>query len=178
MRWCLVIVFMAQTFVYAQEETFTYADHSQLQWEDFKATPKLHSQYHANTNSGFSYSWSYSKTNGEITLEYDVFSTFYPYSSWVHPDHKNAELLAHEQAHFDISELHARKLRKAMDVYKPGRSIRNDLRIIYNDIEAKRVKMQKLYDAESEHSQNEQGELKWQTFIIAELKRLDAYAKD
>jgi hypothetical protein len=159
------------------QQKISYDDHSVLTWEDFKGEPVFDSEFHANTNSGFSYSWSYKTSNGEVDLQYEVYSTFYPNGSWVHPDYKTEKLLKHEQAHFDISEIHARKLRKAMQAYTPGRSIRKDLQKLYNDIELQRVEMQGEFDLESAHSMNLEAEQKWQLRIAKELEKLKDYTK-
>lgn len=37
-----------------------------------------------------------------------------PKQSWVKPDRKTPELLRHEQGHFDIGEIYARKIRTAL----------------------------------------------------------------
>lgn len=172
------ILLITALAINAQEPSFSYEELPVLGWEDFRGEPDLNSTFHANTNSGFSYSWSYSTSNGEMDLEYEVFSTFYPNLSWVHPEHKVDALLKHEQLHFDISELHARKLRKAMSTYKPGQSIRKDLKNLYTRIEKERVTMQNNFDRETNHSTNKVEEAKWQAFVKAELEKLEAFAKD
>jgi predicted secreted Zn-dependent protease len=44
----------------------------------------------------------------------DVAAFFSPSGSWVKLDAKSPELLRHEQGHFDMAELYALKLRKAI----------------------------------------------------------------
>lgn len=146
-----------------------------LDWADFKAVPKQNIPYEANTNSGISFSWNYSNESGEPVLEYEVNTNFYPEKSWVKEVEDNHYLLAHEQLHFDISELHARKLRKAIDDYKMGRNIRRELNLLYENIEKQRVQMQNQFDVETNHSQNKYAEAKWQHFITEELKDLEDY---
>src|SRR5688500_2401651 len=41
-----------------------------------------------------------------------VTTTFYRRNSWVKDEGRNKHVLQHEQLHFDIAELHARKLRR------------------------------------------------------------------
>ena len=178
MRNLVVFCFLILGYTnYCQDELrYTYSEHPKLTWEDFKAEPKTSSQFQANTNSGFSYSWSYSSNNGEMKLTYDVYSTFYPNRSWVDPEHKTAKLLAHEQLHFDISELHARKLLKALSEYKLGRNIRQDLKSIYTKIEKERIAMQQSFDKESNHSLNAEEEQRWQNFIAKELQNLEQFS--
>jgi hypothetical protein len=47
-------------------------------------------------------------------LDIDVAAFFSPSGSWVKPEGKTPELLRHEQGHFDMAELYALRLRKAI----------------------------------------------------------------
>jgi hypothetical protein len=51
----------------------------------------------------------------ETALDVRVEVEFYPNSSWVKPGRKSTELLKHEQGHFDLTELYARKAEKQYD---------------------------------------------------------------
>ncbi|WP_251738945.1 DUF922 domain-containing protein [Gramella sp. AN32] len=148
-----------------------------LTWDDFKASPDPESPFAANTNSGISFTWNYSTSKGQPELIHQVFSNFYPQYSWVKSSEKDAYLLAHEQAHFDISEIYARKLRKALQEYEIGRNIRRDLNGIYQKMEKQRDVMQRKFDKETDHSENTEAEMKWRKFITTELERLEAYSK-
>lgn len=159
-----------------QNEKLAWQENRPLSWEDFKANPDETSDYAANTNSGIKYSWNYSTASGKPVLEHEVTTYFHPERSWVKPEEQDAYLLAHEQLHFDISELHARKLRKAIGEYEIGRNIRLDLKRIYNRIEAERKSMQDQFDRETSHSQNRQAEMSWRKFIISELQKYAAFA--
>ena len=148
-----------------------------LSWEDFRAKPDASSPFAANTNSGISFNWNFSTENAKPKLFHEVFSNFYPEYSWVKSSEKDKYLLAHEQAHFDISEIFARQLRKALKEYKISRNIRRDLNAIYHKTEKQRDQMQKKFDHETAHSENTEEERRWRIFIAAELKRLEAYSK-
>ena len=93
-----------------------------LQWEDFQDTPDAANPFHANTSSGLSYSWSLKTSIKGSELNYQVESFFNPDLSWVKPGKESLHLLAHEQLHFDITELHARKLRAAMEAFEVGKA--------------------------------------------------------
>ncbi len=113
---------------------------------------------------------------GKNDFQYEVQSNFYPGNSWVKPDKKDAYLLAHEQLHFDISELHARKLRKALEEYKLTKNVKQDLQKIYKTIETERHEMQQKFDQESRHSMQKDAEEKWQRFVRAELEKYEDFA--
>ena len=178
MKWfcfILFLLFSAENSFSQDQVKIEWEEGETLSWADFKATPKKGVAYEANTNSGISFSWSYSTESGQPVLKYEVVTNFFPLLSWVKEAEEDEYLLGHEQLHFDISELHARKLRKAIDEYEPGRSIRRDLNTLYEKIEKERVAMQKLFDAETNHSIDEKAESRWRKFIRAELEKLSAY---
>ncbi len=166
---------LSGNLLFAQDnsEKISWSSIRTLNWEDFRAAPDESSSFSANTNSGISYTWNYSTASGKPVLENEVSSNFYPNRSWVKEEIEDRDyLLAHEQLHFDISELHARKLRKALSEYQPGSNIRGDLKKIYNRIEAERTAMQKKFDAETQHSENKPAEYRWRKFVAMELEKL------
>ncbi|PTX42421.1 uncharacterized protein DUF922 [Christiangramia gaetbulicola] len=172
---CLLCI--ASSLSQEEQEKIKWQEGRPLTWEDFKAEPDTTLSYSANTNSGISYTWNYSTATGVPVLEHEVFTNFYPNKSWVQKDiHDEDYLLKHEQLHFDISELHARKLRKALAEYEILRNIRQDLKRIYNRIEAERVEMQNKFDRETSHSENKEAERKWREFVKQELKKLAKYS--
>ncbi len=147
-----------------------------LTWNDFKGPPDESSKFDANTNAGLSFSWGVRNENGEIALTYDVKSYFNPHLSWVKINTDSDYLLKHEQLHFDISELHARKLRKRLTEVDP-RSLSRDpkgvLTRIYETIEKERKIMQLKYDKESGHSLDKDWEARWRHFVNAELRKYE-----
>ena len=170
------LFFVSALFSQETEKKIKWSDDRPLTWEDFQAEPDATNSYSANTNSGISYGWNYSTASGEPILDHEVFTNFYPERSWVKDIENEEYLLAHEQLHFDISELHARKLRKVLDEYEIGRSIRQDLKRLYNRIEAERDSMQNKFDKETSHSEIREEEMRWRGFVQQELKKLEKYS--
>lgn len=171
----LLLLFAADNSFSQEHEKIEWKQRQKLTWDDFKGTPKKAVAYEANTNSGISFSWNYSTESGQPVLKYEVVTNFFPQLSWVKDNEKDLYLLGHEQLHFDISELHARKLRKAIDEYEPGRNIRRDLNRLYEKIEKDRVAMQNLFDVETNHSTDKEAETQWRIFVKEELDRLSGY---
>ncbi|MFC5048964.1 DUF922 domain-containing protein [Aquimarina hainanensis] len=120
-------------------EKFSYAEKSKLDWSDFRGEPDWNSDFDAVVITGITYQWSYGKDEGEIALDYKVDSFCYPSQSWAKIGQRTDYLLNHEQLHFDISELHARILRKRLKDYKPGKNIRRDLNKMYKLVERMRT---------------------------------------
>jgi hypothetical protein len=167
-------------FVQAQSENskILWKMETRLTWEDFQGVPLEKTLFHANTNTGLSYSWGLKGTSQSMELDYHVETFFYPELSWVQADSKNDHLLKHEQLHFDISELHARKLRKLLanvDASKLNKDSREDLNKLYEKIIKERSAMQTAFDKESVHSINVEAELRWQQFVKQELDKFQAY---
>ncbi len=141
---------------------FSYTERSELAWSDFRGRPHSTSHFDASVNTGITYQWSYGKDKGDIELDYQVDSFCYPSLSWVKRGQMSDYLLSHEQLHFDISELHARIMRKRLKEYDAGGNIRRDLNKMYKLVERMRINMQERYDEETEHSKNKEAQAKWQ----------------
>ena len=156
-----------------------WEENRKLGWEDFQGKPSVEIPFHANTNSGIAYSWGMKGSANRLELTYTVETFFYTDQSWVRPDFKNDFLLKHEQLHFDISELYARKLRvllSQVDGSKLNKDSSKQLNKLYETIAAERSAMQEQFDKETNHSSNKEVELKWQLKVEEELKKLAAFS--
>lgn len=175
----LMVFFLFSSAVgFAQEveEKILWQENNPLVWSLFKGDPNMNSPFQAETSSGISQAISVRHTNGVIDFDYEVESYFQPEYSWVKEGKQSDYLLAHEQLHFDISELHARKLRKALAEYTIGRNYKKDLQRINEKIQMESNRMQQKFDLESRHSQNKEAEMQWRSFVKSELAQLEQYA--
>jgi len=174
----LVLSISSLAFAQSEELKIFWSEETALTWEDFQGVPLENTLFHANSNTGLSYSWGLKGTSQKMELNYKVETFFYPEQSWVQPTSKSEYLLKHEQLHFDISELHARKLRKLLanvDGSKINKDSRDYLNKLYEKIDKERSAMQKAFDKESNHSLNKEAELKWQQFIEGELNKFEEF---
>lgn len=109
----------------------------------------------------------------ELTIT--VVAKFYPYQSWTVKSKQSDGLLHHEQLHFDITELIARQLRKELletiktkkDYSKMNHTVETFMKK-WDDI-------QELYDQESDHNRDDEGQAKWNKFIPEELEQYSEY---
>ena len=150
-------------------------ENRQLTWNDFRGVPDAGDSYVASTNSGMSFSFSYKVVNGNMTMEYEIFCNFYPELSWHKPNLVSPYILQHEQTHFDISELYARKLRKAMEETSFSNNPKEEVNEVYQNMENSRQELQTKYDFETDHSNNEPVEIQWRHFVANELKKYDSW---
>ncbi|MDY8134048.1 DUF922 domain-containing protein [Aquimarina sp. 2201CG5-10] len=162
-------------------ERFSYAEKSKLDWSDFRGKPDSNSSFDSAVNTGITYQWAYSKDgdkdSAQVELKYEVESFCYPSKSWVKGGQMTDYLLAHEQLHFDISELHARIMRKRLKEYKAGKNIRKDLNKMYKLVERMRINMQERYDEETNHSRNRENQKKWEKKVETLMWYYRNYAK-
>ncbi len=144
-----------------------------LTYTDFMAKAQNGSEV-AMTSSGFYFQYQY---NGREELTVELYATFDKSKSWFKPEGKVPEVLAHEQCHFDITELYVRKLRQqlANADFKKKNDFQKQLTKMFNDNNSKCAKAQRDYDAETKHGIDKEEELKWQKKVALELNELDAY---
>lgn len=139
---------------------------SALTWDDFQGFVRPFSTYEAVISS-------------DVYLDYDSTSKSYRayagqhnVASWAKMEAGNSDyLLGHEQYHFNITEVHARKMNRIIRQY-PGKrdafylgklmEIRNDL-----------YKMQEQYDRETNHSTIFNKQRRWE-FKIDSMLMLDS----
>ena len=78
----------------------------------------------------------------------------------------------HEQGHFDITEIYARKLDNALREYNfnPKR-FKTDLDEIYKDIMEEKEELQNQYDLETDYSRNKEKQTEWLKKIQKELAK-------
>jgi hypothetical protein len=158
-----------------KQETLVWKGEKQLTWKNFKAKSVKSSPYEALSAVGISA--GYSMLGNEI--DFEVTSFFIPKNSWT-KDKQSQYLLNHEQKHFDISEIHARKFRKAIsekDWSKKTKSIAKQFNALLKEFTNAEKRMQEDYDKQSKHSILKSEQFNWDKKISDELKRLKEHAE-
>ena len=156
----------------AQEEAgILWNPEQRLSWSNFKAEPPKNSEIAATTASGLSYQFSTTEENGKYELDYSVDTYFYPNRSWYQPDICDEVILSHEQLHFDISELYARKMRKIMDATIFTKNVKAEVKAIYRQINKELAAFQQVYDKETDYSRNIEQQLSWNKKIKDSLAK-------
>lgn len=154
------------------QEKLQWTSGSDLNWKHFKGKPGLNSRFKANSATGILFSGKIGKIEGKSHLNFEVNSYFYPQLSWVDENSKKEYLLGHERLHFDITELHARILRKKLkeiNFNELNSDPKKVLDSVYEIVENDRREMQTRYDRETNHSLNKEIEAKWRLFVEEQL---------
>lgn len=169
------------------EESFNWEDYKQLVPDDSYDVGAI-------TTNGLQ--WKISKVNNTPSVV--VIGFMKPSESWVKENYKTNKQLKHEQLYLDICELHARKIRKIFNENKYGidangsytvlKSVTDSITYykIYNNSDAESVirkimddkdEMNNIYMRATEHGQNKEKQLEWESMIKAKLKELEAYKR-
>ena len=86
-------------------------------------------------------------------------------------------ILAHEQGHFNITEIYARQLNKALLEYQLNpKTFKRDINAIYNIIVQQKETAQEAYDNESDHSRNKRIQQEWSDRIQKMLQDTGPWA--
>ena len=141
-----------------------------LSWSDFQGAPDPNSTNAALTNTSINAEFGFNKKE----LTYSIRCRFNKSKSWVRV--KSDYILAHEQAHFDITEIFARKLHKALKEYRFNeRTVGEDVNRIYESIMKGQHAFQIQYDAETDHSRIPAKQKEWETKIAGLLKEYSGF---
>jgi len=155
-------VFLWSVISLAQEEdAILWHPKQRLSWANFKAEPIEGSKVAATTASGLSYQFSATEADGKYELDYSVNTFFYPNRSWYQPKICDEVILSHEQLHFDISELFARKMRKIMDTTTFTKNVKAEVKAIYRQINKELAEYQQVYDNDTNYSRNIEEQQSW-----------------
>lgn len=152
-------------------ERIPWLAHRKLTWDDFQSTPVAASETVALTST--SLGLNYKVLNSSI--QYQVTCYFTKHKSWA--TMKTDYILAHEQGHFDITELYARKLHQELQAYVYNRrTYKQDISEIYRNVVQEKEALQMAYDRQTDHSRNRKVQAEWQERIDQMLLDSDFYA--
>lgn len=159
-----------------EEETMAWSESYKLKWSDFKGPVDVNSDAVAVTASGITFSFSLKQTNDRyVGFDSNVEAHFYPNKSWYIKESGNAHVLAHEQLHFDITELNVRQLRYAIAQLKVSEQIKEELQALHQKANENLAKMQHAYDTQTQNSINKEAQAGWAQFVKEELLKYRDY---
>jgi predicted secreted Zn-dependent protease len=151
------------------EEFIEWSPAKRLSWEDYLAKPASSSDAAAITSTALGL--EYHVRNNVLT--YKITCRFSKTRSW--GKYKTDYILLHEQGHFDITEIYARKLDEAIRDYNFNpKKFKTDLDQIYKDIMEEKEDVQNQYDLETDFSRNQEKQADWIKKIQKELMRYSA----
>jgi len=149
-----------------------------LNWAMFKATqPPDGFEYYDATTVTFRQLEKY--TEYEDSLVFELKSYFNTKLSWK-SGNNSCNLLNHEQRHFDIQEVIARKMRKELKNHKILYGSTGMITMRWIEYQQKNTKffqeISNLYDFETEHGTMYEKQMEWDSKIDSMLLELNDYA--
>ena len=169
-RLWIVISVLSLNLLKAQDNAVEWTPEIELKWSDFNGTPNEKSIIAAVTASGISYTFNAMEREGYYEVDYSINTFFYPAQSWYRPQMCDELVLSHENLHFDITELYARKMRKEMDQTRFTENVREEIKAIYHKILKELAGFQDRYDTETDFSRNRTAQLRWNQEISIALQ--------
>jgi|SRR4051812_27991366 hypothetical protein len=145
----------------ATEAKIVWSKDYHLQWKDFEAPANYEDPFDAFISCRI----DYNQTGDKV----DVFCYFKKNESWSRAS-ESEYLLKHEQYHFHIAEMYARRFRKQIaetGTKDIGKKFENQIQ------ESKKAQVN--YDEETNHSKNTKAQAKWERYIDRELDKLKDY---
>jgi hypothetical protein len=164
----------------ASEEGIVWSPRRLLTWADFKAEPPSEAGVVAARTA---YRIIDGAQCNRSKFEYRVLATFRPRASWVRlsilrTPADNARALRHEQTHFDLSEVHARRLRRYFaELMAPCKMAPSDFSEAASRMEHAEKAAQELYDSETDNGRNVAQQARWDKEVDAQLLSLAKFMR-
>lgn len=155
----------------ASDRAFAWSTR-RLTWDDFQGDPPADGSEGAVTAYTLYSSW---KCRGDV-FEFRVVAGFRPRQSWVKDivlkdTVQRRTVLVHEQTHFDLAEVHARRMRRAFrGLERPCRQSDGELSALAERLGQAEKAEQRRYDAETKHGLNASQQAAWSTAVARSLR--------
>jgi hypothetical protein len=155
-----------------KKDILVWDENRLLNWDDFRGKPEK--RFAAASTHYDMYKTTEQKGN---VVEVKVEAVFLCTKSWKKMSWCSQSVLDHEQKHFDIDELYARKLRKLIQErkYVSYENVKTVSDSLYDVIDKEMDVYQDKYDDETDSSMNGEKQREWQKKITGELADLSSY---
>lgn len=174
----LLLVLVCAFYLGKAQEIDTVKEWSirnKLKWSDFKGcVPAKESE--SNVKAVCPHEIVVSPFREKGILNYRVKVIFLKNQAWTKDT--SSYVLAHEQLHFDIAELYARRLRKSISEIARRSGSLDEYQKVIEELLLKENKAQEEYDRETAHGIYEKHQFEWAKKIIIELESLKEYTSD
>ena len=175
---CFFIVFLL-IFNIVSAQNINWSENQKLVWDNFKS--KTNNLGGATVVAYTHCGWEFLATTSsdpKVSVKINIQTVFNENKSWKDVKRINDYVLLHEQKHFDIAEIHARKLRKEVsEKIKTTSDYNKFFKTIYAKISSDYKSFQADYDRITEHGMNKEKQAEYNILISEELEKLKNYQK-
>lgn len=176
MRYVLICLFFS---VQLWSQKIIWKEDQKLTWNDFKSSVnrKGNKDVVAYTHCGWEYS-VVTSSNPTAPVKIEIETIFNKDKSWKDARRINDYVLLHEQKHFDIAEIFARKLRKeVVENIKTSADYYKNFKTIYSRISNEYRDFQIAYDRDTQNGMDKEKQAQYNTSISEALENLNSYKK-
>lgn len=175
MKWIFLVCLLITNVLFAQK--IVWKEDLKLNWSNFKST--INHQRGTNVVAYTNCGWVYSvvkSSNPKSPVTIKIETVFNEDRSWKDTKKINDYVLGHEQKHFDIAEIFARKLRKEVqEKIKTSGDFNKNFQGIYNRLSNDYRKFQILYDKDTKNGMDEVKQVEYDRSITEELENFKIY---
>jgi hypothetical protein len=157
----------------AADSAFPWSATRRLAWNDFRGRPPGSGAEIAKTSYALFYAWKCRRD----AFEFRVIAAFRPRQSWVKTVALNDTVLRrsalrHEQTHFDLAEVHARRMRRYFATLA-GACAKTDSEL--SNLAGRLIQEEKAeqerYDAETNHGLRPESQAAWNAEVARRLQQ-------
>lgn len=155
------------------EESAIPWSNQRLTFGNFSGSIDSSSEHAANSQAGIRL--DVEASNDLKAVHIAVAAIFYPDSSWLKVH--NEDLLTHEQGHFDLCEVYARKIRRQISTInsRDYATVSQTVVEIYTSFRDQETNAHQKYDVETAHGINRAEQQRWDKRIAAQLRENERY---
>ena len=161
----------------ASHDAVAWSAARRLSWTDFQGIAPTRGDESALT----AYSLFHGATCTGRTFEFKVMAGFLPRQSWVRPavlanPTTSSRTLRHEQTHFDLSEVHARRMRRYFaELFEPCMKTTEELGSLAQRFVREEGAAQRKYDEETSHGRVPKKQAEWDAEVGRQLASLGKF---
>lgn len=174
----LILLFIPASFAQSQSSSvegrnfITWNEFYKLQWHDFEGQPDQNSI----GDAGAAVQIKAEPYLVKKQVKYDVYALFNKKKSWARD--QSEALLAHEQVHFDIAEVYARKIRKKIkELSDRGVDDVKTYNAAIRELLHESNQLDEQYDLETLHGALSKKQEAWAKKVRDDLASLQQYKK-
>lgn len=167
----ILILFCISCTPLIAQDTINWKKNIKLKCEDFASTPDSNSSFSAISDITIEYTIR-KLSNKSNDYDFQVYCYFTRSKSWI----KNCDsvLLSHEQTHFDIVEIFAKKFKNKVNLIIKSKDFDiKEARRIYDKIFDELNQFTLEYDKETNHSKNKKAQTIWNNKVLKSLRSVN-----
>ena len=168
------VIFDENIPVQNQLDTLYYDKRRPLIWSDFRGAGRFGSRWAAQVFTSFGMEVKATVSNRVLNLHVKMKVWLDKTISWVRPEAKDDYTLAHEQLHFDITELVAKQFeKKVSNLLFTVEDYNSEIQYQYLEYYRQLSRIQQDYDGDTNHGINVSEQQRWIEKVKKELRELE-----